>query len=146
MKRRVTQQEALRFARRCHAGTPEGRAAYKEFSRMLRRAISEGQVGFESRIAELWPLVKEVNDEIDEMEAEHEQDEQGDEPALLAAEFRSHCLTLADAIICVIRHPNCPAYVYNALGDAIAEMSNEQHESAADEEQMIHRVCERAAA
>ena len=46
--------------------TPEGEQAYSEYCRLLERAVSEGQVGRTDRILQLYPIVREINDEIDE--------------------------------------------------------------------------------
>ena len=65
--------------------------------------------------------------------------------AELTAEFRNRCYALADAIIRVVQHSRCPAYMYNSLGDAVTEMSNHQMESQEDEQHFIRAVCSRAA-
>ncbi len=65
---RISKKEALEFAKLCRSNTPEGREAYGRYCRAFRRAYDEGTIGFLERIAEFWPLIKEVNDEIDEME------------------------------------------------------------------------------
>ena len=65
---RISKKEALEFASLCRSNTPEGKEAYSRYCRAFRRAYDEGTIGLLERIAEFWPLIKEVNDEIDEME------------------------------------------------------------------------------
>lgn len=65
-------KEAERISELCAPGdyTPERAQAYSEYCRLLSRAINEGQVGRSDRILRLYPIIREINDEIDEIEEE----------------------------------------------------------------------------
>ncbi len=67
MPRTITQAQAEEFAALATSGTEEGKAAYMHYSKMLRRAIEQGRVGLYERIVALYPIVVDVNDEIDEI-------------------------------------------------------------------------------
>lgn len=62
--------EAEQFARYCATHEPEEEAhrAYITYCRMLQRAIGEGVVWVEHRVRALYPVIKEICDEIDAIE------------------------------------------------------------------------------
>jgi hypothetical protein len=59
-------EEAKRIADLVRLNTPEATEAYSEYCRLLNRALHEGQIGRTDRILQLYPIVREINDEIDE--------------------------------------------------------------------------------
>ncbi|HZF41322.1 MAG TPA: hypothetical protein VE715_21040 [Blastocatellia bacterium] len=59
-------KEAERIAELARSQTPEGQQAYTEYCNLLERAVREGQIGRSDRILQLYPIVREINDEIDE--------------------------------------------------------------------------------
>lgn len=63
-------KEAERIAELAELPTDEGRQAYAEYCRLLRRAMTEGHIGLPRRILQLYPIVREINDEIDKIEEE----------------------------------------------------------------------------
>lgn len=61
-------QETERLAELCNGeDSPEKTAAYSKYCKLLFRAATEGLVGTPDRIRQLYPLVLDINDEIDEI-------------------------------------------------------------------------------
>lgn len=65
-------EEAERIASLVSEHTPESTKVYGEYCRLLNRAVKEGQVGTPERIRALYPILREINDEIDEIHEEAE--------------------------------------------------------------------------
>jgi len=66
-KRKSSSREAAAFARLCATHTDEGMAAFESFCLMLRRALAQGRLCTVERIRILYPVVRAVNNEIDQI-------------------------------------------------------------------------------
>ncbi|MEP7343214.1 MAG: hypothetical protein ABI977_36145 [Acidobacteriota bacterium] len=53
------------------ADAPVHKAAYDEFCRLLNRATPKGQIAREDRVRQLYPIIKSINEEIDEQERDN---------------------------------------------------------------------------
>lgn len=62
--------EAERIADLVERNTPEATLVYSEYCHMFERAINEGRIGDTDRIRALYPIIHEINQEIDEIEEE----------------------------------------------------------------------------
>lgn len=64
--RKTTAAQAAKFARLCITNTPEGMEAARTFSKMYLRAFREGRLLTPERVAVLYPVLAEINAEIDQ--------------------------------------------------------------------------------
>ncbi len=62
------QQEADRLASLATTHTPASQQAHEEFSQALARAVKHGRVWTPERVRSLWPILAEINSEIDHTE------------------------------------------------------------------------------
>lgn len=65
---KITPSEAAKFARLCLSHTPEGDEAARTFLQMFRRAWLGGRILSVERVQRLYPILVEINAEIDEFD------------------------------------------------------------------------------
>lgn len=81
-------------------------AAYTEYCRLLSRAMNEGRVTLPNRVLELYPIIRDINEEIDEIERENR----------AADEFYKACDEIAAAFATIEKyHEFIPAECFSAV-------------------------------